>query len=279
VTLRKAAGNGATGTAALVGIEADGDVTKVVGRTTPAGTSTVVTMPGDPNRFEKLTAVVANADVRTTGFSATTDDWIWSRDAEPALLTLTTAPGATGDTPVEETGAPDPTGPLPGAVCGTSTVEREPAVTVDPTPTPTSSATPVPTVSPTVTPTPTITPPPPTELRLTRNSSKLSSVLRKGVLSLFAQANKAGRHSARATVDTTTAKRLKVGRRTTKAGTGRRTAGAPARLKVNVKLTRKLRAALKRNRKRSVKVKIAVTFTPADGTAAVRETLTVRLRP
>ncbi|HKG63285.1 MAG TPA: hypothetical protein VKB28_04395, partial [Solirubrobacteraceae bacterium] len=116
-------------------------------------------------------------------------------------------------------------------------------------------------------------------LRLTRNSSRIGSVLRKGVLSLFGQANKAGSHSARATVDATTAKRLKVGRRTTTAGTGRRTASAPAKLKINVKLTRKLRAALKRNRKRSVKVKVAVTFRPADGTAAVLETLTVKLKP
>jgi len=99
------------------------------------------------------------------------------------------------------------------------------------------------------------------------------------VLSVFAQANKAGRYSAKATVDAKTAKRLKVGRRTTSAGTGRRTATAPARLKVNIKLTRKLRAALKRNRKRAVKIKVAVTFLASDGTGAVRKTITIKLKP
>ena len=94
-------------------------------------------------------------------------------------------------------------------------------------------------------------------------------MLRKGVLALFARTNKAGRLSARATVDSATAKLLRVGRRTTTAGTGSRTASAPARLKINVKLTHKLRAAIKRNRDRALKVKVGVAFTPADGTRAV----------
>jgi hypothetical protein len=80
-------------------------------------------------------------------------------------------------------------------------------------------------------------------------------------------------------VDATTAKRLKVGRRTTSAGSGRRTATAPARLKVTVKLTRKLRAAIKRNRKRALKLSLAVTLTPVDGTAADRDTIRITLRP
>ena len=235
---------GITGSIALVGFE-NGSQTRVVGTLDGDGKITV-TLP-DPGRFSRITAVVANTDVSHTGlWNGVTKDWNWTRNAQSFLLSATTS-------------APP-----------------EPTVT---SPTPDETGTPSPTVSPTVTPAPTVPPPAPASLRLTRNSSRIGSVLRKGMLSLFGQANKAGSHSARATVDATTAKRLKVGRRTTTAGTGRRTASAPAKLKINVKLTRKLRAALKRNRKRSVKVKVAVTFRPADGTAAVLETLTVKLKP
>ena len=277
VTLRRAAGNGAAGTIALVGIDGAGDVTKVVARTTPTGAETRVTMPGDPNRFERLTAVVANADLRNGGvFDVDADDWNWSRDDEPALLSVTTAPGEGDDPLPPEPLDPDETGAAPDPACGTTTIEREPVVPPD---TSTPPVTPSPTVSPTVTPTPTVTPPPVTSVRLSRNTTRLSTVLRTGKLSLFARTNKAGRLSAKATVDAATAKRLKVGRRTTTVGTGRRTATAPSRLKVTVKLTRKLRAAIKRHRKRALKLKLAVALAPVDGTAADRDTITLTLKP
>ena len=130
-----------------------------------------------------------------------------------------------------------------------------------------------------MTPPPPPPPPPATSVRLTRNTTRIASAARKGVLSLFARTNKAGRLTARATVDTATAKRLKVGRRTTTAGTGRRTATAPARVKISVKLTRKVRAALRRETKRTLRIKVQVTFVPADGTRAVRRTLSILLRP
>ena len=274
-SLRKAPGNGAAGTIALVGIGPSG-VTKVVARTDTTGANATVTLD-DPARFTRITAVIANADKRTAAPKTATTDWFWSRDSEPATFSVAQDSDATPspEEPAEPLD-PDPAGTPPDTTCATTTVERGPAV-VSPTTTPTPSATPSVSVTPTTT--PTVQPPVATSVRLSRNSTRISSVLRKGVLSLFAQANKAGRHSVRATVDAATAKRLKVGRRTTTAGTGSRTASAPARLKVNVKLTRKLRAALKRNRKRSLKVKVAVTFTPADGTAAVRQTLRVRLKP
>jgi hypothetical protein len=116
-------------------------------------------------------------------------------------------------------------------------------------------------------------------VRLSRNTSRIGSAARKGVLSLFARTNKAGRLTARATVDARTARRLRVGRRTTTAGTGRRTATAPARVKINVRLTRRLRAALKREKKRTLRIRVRVTFVPADGTRTVRRTLSVLLRP
>jgi hypothetical protein len=276
-TLRQGIGDGATGTVALIGID-HGDVTKVVARTDPSGGSASVVL-GDPGRFSRITAVVANADTRNLGYVPAIDDWKWDRDAEPVSVSLATANGAAPSTPVEETDHSTPTTAVTDPACAAAAVERDPSVEPAPTPAPTASATAAPTVTPTVTPTPTPQPPVATSIRLTRNSTKLSSVLRKGVLSLFAQTNKAGRHAAKATLDTRTAKRLGIGRRTTTAGSGRRTAVAPARLKITVKLTRKVRNALKRHRRRAVRIKVAVTFTPLDGTGAVRRTLTITLRP
>jgi hypothetical protein len=106
----------------------------------------------------------------------------------------------------------------------------------------------------------------------------MRSVARTGVLALFARTNKAGRLAARATVDRATARRLRVGRRTTAAGTGSRTATAPARVRINVKLTRKVRAALRKVRGRPVTMRVRVAFAPADGTQAVRRTISLRLR-
>ena len=59
----------------------------------------------------------------------------------------------------------------------------------------------------------------------------------------------------------------------------RRTATAPARLRVSVKLTRKLRAALKRYPRRDTKIRVQVTFTPVDGTRAVVRTISIVLKP
>ena len=260
--------SGTSGYVALIGD--DGATVTRSAHTLAAGGGTTVSLP-NPGGFSRITAVVANTDVQQDGYEPSCgDDWNWSRDAQTANLRLSAH--AAGD----PTSAPPAT---PAAHISDCTPAVTPAPSPTPTPAPSATATPGTTPPPTVTPTPPVDPPVATSLRLTRNSSRISSVLRKGVLSLFAQANKAGRHSARATVDRTTARRLKVGRRTTTAGSGSRTASSPARLKVDVKLTRKLRAALQRNRKRSLKLKVAVTFTPADGTAAVRQTLTITLRP
>jgi hypothetical protein len=143
------------------------------------------------------------------------------------------------------------------------------------------TAPPEPTVTPTPTATPTVTPtvtPAPTSVRLSRSSTKLRTIARKGVLPLFARTNKAGLLSARATVDRATARRLRVGRRKTTAGTGRRTATAPARLRINVRLSRKVRTALRRQRRRSVLVRVQVSFVPADGTRAVQRAIRIRLK-
>jgi hypothetical protein len=90
--------------------------------------------------------------------------------------------------------------------------------------------TPTPTPAPTITPPPPPPPPPATSIKLSRSTTKLATIARKGILPFFLRTNKAGRATAKATVDRATATRLKVGRRTTTAGTGRRTATAPARV-------------------------------------------------
>jgi hypothetical protein len=192
-----------------------------------------------PARFERITAVVTNSDVSTTR------DWIpatrdWIWTRDDQSYSLA---ATTGAPPVEPTPTPSPT----------------------PTPTPT------------VTPTP--TPIPATSVRLSRSTTRIGSVVRTGVLAFFARSNKSGRLAAASSVDRTTARRLRVGRRTTSTGRGRRTLSAPGRFKVNVRLTRKARSALKRHRNRTVRIKVVATFVPADGTRAVRRTLSVLLRP
>jgi hypothetical protein len=99
------------------------------------------------------------------------------------------------------------------------------------------------------------------------------------VLALFARASKAGRLSAKASVDRTTARRLKVGRRTTSTGTGRRTATSAGRFKINVRLTRRARAALKREKRRTLRMKVRVTLVPTDGTSSVARAISLLLRP
>ncbi len=197
-----------------------------------------VTLP-DPGRFSRITAVVTNTDITYSGFDGS--DWLWRKDAQHYSLTATTG-----------------------------------AAPVTPTPTPTATASPIPTATPTATPTP--TPTPATSLRLARSTTKIRSAARTGRLALFARTNKAGRLRAKATVDARTARRVRMGRRTTSIGTGRRTALAPSRLKVKVKLTRKARAALRKHKKRTVRIKVRVTFVPDDGSGRVRRTILIRLR-
>lgn len=256
--------SGTNGYIALVGD--DGATVDRAARTLIGGGGATVSL-ADPAKYTRITAVLVNTDVQQDGYEADCDDWNWTRDGQGVNVRLS------------EHAAGDPASPAP-ATPATTISDCTPAVAPSPSPTPTPS--PTATVSPTVTPTPTVVPPPPppaTSVSLSRNSTKLASVARKGALSLFARTNKAGRLSARGTVDGTTAKRLEVGRRTTTAGTGSRTATAPSRLKITVKLTRTLRAAIKRNPERALKIRVAVTFTPVDGTGAVTRRITITLKP
>src|SRR5215217_2988146 len=233
------------GSIALVGRTPAGTMTKMLGILDADGRVTVALT--DAGQYNRITAVVTNADVSHDGWGGS--DWLWTKNEQVVTLTATTS--------------------LPtGASLAAPSPSFTPCTPVDAEPTPTPTPTPA-------------APPPPvrTSLGLSRSSTKLGPVARKGVLSFFARTNKAGRLTAKATVDRATASRLRVGRRTTTAGTGSRTATAPARLKVNVKLTRKLRAALKRHLKRAVRIEVRVTFVPADATGVVRRTITIKLRP
>ena len=244
----------APGSIALVGHRSNGSMTKALGLLDADGLVSVSL--DDPVQFDSITAVVSNTSTEIDGRVG--NAWNWQADAQPFTLRATT----TGPTE-------DPAEPLPTF---TPCTPPDPDPDPDPSPSPSPTATPTPT--PTVTPTPT----PRTTVGLTRSSTKLATITRKGVLSFFARTNKDGRLTAKATVDRATSVRLKVGRRTTSAGTARRTFRSPARLKINVKLTRKVRAALKRHRGKAVTVRVAVSFTPNDGTGTVRRTFTLRLR-
>ena len=107
---------------------------------------------------------------------------------------------------------------------------------------------------------------------------RLRRLARRGILSVTARVNKAGRLIATATVDRATARRLRVGRRAARIGTGRRTATRAGRIKVNLRLTRRARAGFRRQR-RSLRVKVRTRFVPAAGGRAVTRTITLRLRP
>lgn len=214
---------GTAGSIALVGI-AGGSMTKVLG-VLDSGTSTV-TLPG-PGRFERITAVVTNADTAQAGFGA--GDWRWLRDAQPFSLSVSDVEPA------------PPPSPAPA-----------------PPPAPTASA---------------------ASLRLASGSQpRLRRVARRGILSLTATVNKAGRLTASATVDRRTARRLRVARKAARVGTGRRTATRAGRVKLSVRLTRKARTALRRHR-RALRIKVRVRFVPAGGGKAVVRTVSVRLRP
>ena len=251
---------GTAGSIALVGRRPDGTMAKSLGLLDADGHVTVSL--ADAREFDRVTAVVTNADTAHDGFDTGTQDWDWRHDGRSATL------AASSSAPTEPLA-----GPLPElAPC----LPADPGPDPDPTPTTSPDPTATATATPTVTPTPT---PPRTSVSLTRSTTNLATISRTGLLAFFARTNKAGRLTAKATFDRATAVRLKLGRRTTSAGpTVRRTFRAPARLKINVKLSPKVRAALKRQRGRTVSVKVRVSFTPSDGTSTVLRTLTLRLR-
>ena len=249
------------GTAGYIALVGRGSTVDRAFQALPSGGGATVSLP-DPATYSRITAVLVNSDTQHAGFDADCADWNWTRDDQSVAFALSAR------------GAGDPPTAAPATPAG-STSDCSPAVT--PTPTPTATATPAPV--PTATPTPTPTPVPRTSLTLSRSTTTIRSAARTGVLALFARTNKAGRLAGKATVDSATARRLKIGRRTTSAGTGRRTATAPARLKLNVKLTRKARAALKRQRSRTLRIKVRVTLAPTDGTSAVARTISILLRP
>ena len=106
---------------------------------------------------------------------------------------------------------------------------------------------------------------------------RLGRLARTGILAIIAEVTGPGRLRARATVDRATARRLKVGRRTTTVGTGSRTVSRAGRATLRIKLTKKARKGLRRQR-RTLRIRVRTTFTPSGG-APVTRTLSVLLRP
>ena len=241
---------GTAGSIALVGYAA-GTMTRSLGVLDANGKVTVAL--DQPGRFERITAVVTNADTSAGTFGA--NDWTWTKDNQAFTLTAR-------DTAPSEPAA----GPLPSFT---------PCPPVTPGPQPTATPAAAPTTTPTPAPIPVATA---TSVRLARSSTRLKTVARRGVLSFLATVNKAGRLTATATVDKATAKRLKIGRRAVRIGTGGRTASRAQTIKVNVRLSRKVRAALKRQ-KRALTVKVRTRFVPSGGGAAVTRTISLRLKP
>lgn len=254
---------GTPGTIALVGRDGT-DVVKVSTFVPGGGAYNLVL--ADTGRFDRITAVLVNGSTAQSGYNGVTGDWKWTRDDQSVQANATTlvfnSPEIDAAKAAES--APEPACSAP----------EKPPIVVTPTPTPTPSVTP----SPTVTPTPTPTPPPTvrTSVKLSRGTSRIASVARRGRLPVFATVNKPGALRATATVDRRTAKRLKLGR-TRVLAKGTKRIPRPGTFKVNLKLSKKARRGLKRQ-KRTVKVIVTIRFSPGDGRPSVARRITVRLK-
>lgn len=214
---------GTAGSIALVGF-AGGTMSKVL-EVLDADGRVTATLP-DPGRFERVTAVVTNADTASAGFGSS--DWLWLRDTQPFSLAVTDV---------------EPPAPAPSPT---------------PAPPPTAVAASLKVVS--------------------GKLPRLRRLARRGVLTLTATVNLAGRLTATATVDRAAARRLRVARRAARIGTGRRTARHASGVKVNVTMTRKARAGMRRQR-RPLRIRVRVRFVPAGGVKPVTQTVSLRLRP
>jgi hypothetical protein len=215
--------DGTPGGIALIGY-AGGQLTRAVGRLDTGG-RTVVSLP-DPGRFERVTAVVVNADYGDAGFDGSTGDWAWTGDGRETSLSATAVVPA----PVVTTPPPVVTTAAATLSLGSGTLPR------------------------------------------------LRALARNGGLPFRATVNGAGRLRVVATVDKATAKRLKVGRKKTTVGRATTTVTKAGRVTVKVKLTKKARTGLKRQR-RTLRIALRVTFTPASGAAPTTKKLSLLLRP
>jgi hypothetical protein len=242
--------SGAAGSIALVGM-VNGTMTKRLGILDANGRVTVAL--DNPGQFDRITAVITNADTSHAGFG--TSDWLWTKDARAFTLTATTA------APSEPLAAPLP-----------AFTPCNPDATTPPPPPP---------------PPPPVAPPPPpppvndpAKLDLSRGSlPRLGRLGRKGILTIRAKVNEAGTLRARVTVDRKTAKRLKVGRkRTNTIGSKRVTASRAGTFKIRVKLSKKARKGLRRQR-RTLRMTVRTSFAPLDGGKTATDRLPLTLRP
>jgi hypothetical protein len=234
---------GVAGGIALVGHQGD-SLSKVLG-VQPDGGQTSVTID-NPGRFDRITAVVVNADFATSGWNG--QDWNWAHDQQAISLSVSEV---SGGTPGPGSGNPG------GGTPGTGNAGGGGGQPAGGGQTPPGGGSTV------------------VEVRLSKGA--LPRLKKASVLTISATANLAGSFSARATVDAKTARALRLGRKAIAVGKGKATLAAAGTAKLKVALTAKARARLKRTRK-AVVVTVTVTFRPASAARYTRN-LKLRLKP
>jgi Family of unknown function (DUF6055) len=203
---------------------AGGQMTKVLGLM-PNGGQTKVTLP-NPGRFSRITAVVVNADPSINDWGG--QDWNWTRDGQHMALAVKAVAGDNGNpgNPGNPANPGNPGGPIGPIV-------------------------------------------PPPDDHLTRApvvqlASGGTLRVAKGAFPITAHVDRAGRLTAKASVNAATARKLGLGRRAVTIGTGTASAGGAGKVVVKIRLTAKAKAHLKR-RHGAVKVALKLTFAPASG--------------
>src|SRR4051812_34545756 len=238
---------GVAGGIALVGHQGD-SLSKVLG-VVPAGGQTSTTID-NPGRFDRITAVIVNADFATSGWNG--QDWDWSHDQQAISLSVSEVSGGTPGP-----GSGNPGGGTPGSGTGSSGGgAAQPPRGGGQTP-PQGGGSP--------------------GVRVPLSKGGLPRLKKASMLTISATANLAGSFSARATVDAKTARALRLGGTAIAVGTGKARLAAAGTAKVKVTLTAKARARLKRARK-AVAVTVTVTFRPVSA-APYTGKLKLRLKP
>jgi hypothetical protein len=214
----------------------------------PTGGVTSVTLD-DPGSYDRITAVVVNGSYDKAGWNGT--DWNWTRDQQAINVAATALTGDGGGDDGGDDGGDggdggttDP-GTGGGSTSGGSSTPGGGGST------------------------------PSTLLQLKLGAAP--RLAKAKALTLTAASGRAGTFTATANIDAATAKRLRLGRRALKIGTGKLTVDAGGSGTLKVALTAKARARLKRSA-RPVTVTVRITFKAAGGSATTR-TVKVKLKP
>lgn len=258
--------NGAIAVVGRTGTNPGAGVVTTALRKLPSGGTGEVTLE-NPGQYGRITAVLVNASAQQTGYNQATEDYIWNQDAQAFSSRVTSTAGRdSGEVTTAATSAPRCSkfaGPVfnVGATSqSTATPGATPAPAIS---APASSGTNVTTSVP--------TPPALTTRLALKSPQKLSTVLAKGV-SFRLRCNRACRVKGRLRLAGAGTRGLKRNQTMGTVSTRLSKAGVKA---IRIKLTRKVRAALRR--KRVVKVKLTVVGTASSGKPkTITRTLTLR---